>query len=151
MKTKNLGSAMKRSLSFATMVIMALMAASTQAYAGPSARERADARIQSYRDNDKKHDNRHDNGHHYGHNRYEYRYASPPSYYMPRREVVYYPVYPGRRLIQYRPLPRPVAYYNLAPPPYGHYYSCDDRHVFLVRQNDNVIVQVLSLLIGGGY
>lgn len=110
--------------------------------------------------------NRHDNGNHNIHwrngndRRYDVR-----NVYVPQRQIVYYyptqyyPVYTpvryepvrpvhlvGDRLVNCQPVPQHILY-RLQPAPRGYYYGYRDNNVYLLRQNDNVITQIISALL----
>lgn len=105
-------------------------------------------------------DDRHDNG-----RRNNWRIREVPRHYeaprfvvVPQRPVYYYypqqaygyetlspQYYVGQRLVSYQAVPQPVLY-RLSPCPRGYYYSYHNNNVFMVRQQDNVIEQIISLL-----
>ncbi len=111
-----------------------------------------------YRQNNRR-DNWYGNKHYYKHHyqapRYQARVVYTQPYYYNRPVVNYYgsgygayaPRYVvGQRLGYYQPVPQHVMY-RLRPAPYGHHYGMNGNNVFLLRQNDNVITQIFSLLL----
>ena len=88
----------------------------------------------------------------------------PQQYYRPQPQRVIYPVprpqpilapaytyyrgpIVGDRMLVYTPVPEYVRV-RLQPAPRGYYYTVYGDHVYLVRQNDNIIAQIISELLG---
>lgn len=106
--------------------------------------------------NDRNHGNWNNNGNHWQQRpRVVYVPPRPTTYYYYPQQAygyaqpVYYNTpnyYVGRRLVGYQPVP-PLYVRRLQPCPQGYYYSYHDNNVFMVRQHDNVIEQVISMLL----
>ena len=147
-----------KTLSLTTLAVLGALALPQDAFARDNNRDgnrHDNGRHYGWQKND--HDDHRGNNDHWNRNNYRVvrtpqiypRYVTPryvyPNHYVYRPVVVYPRHYVGQRLVTYYPVPTHVRY-RLAPVPRGYYYSYQDDNVFLVRQQDNVIAQIISLL-----